>query len=70
MTYEIVSAQFSSCEEVNHALTGLHQAGILRHTPALPYAGAGGRATLHLSVAPSRMCQVLEILRRFGGQPR
>ena len=70
MTYEIVTAQFSSCEEVNHALTGLQQAGILRHTGDLPYTGTGSRATLHLSVAPGRMSQVLEILRRFGGQPR
>lgn len=70
MTYEIVTAQFSSCEQVNHALTGLRQAGVIGHAGDLPYAGAGGRATLHLSVHASRIGPVLDILRRFGGQTR
>lgn len=67
MTYEIVTAQFSSSEQVNHALSGLRQAGIIGDVGALPYAGAGRRAKLHLSVQPSRSHEVRDILRRFGG---
>ena len=70
MTYEIVTAQFSSCEQVNRALSGLHQAGLLRHMGDLPYAGTSGRATLHLSVPHSRAWLVQDMLRRFGGCPR
>ena len=68
MTYEIVTAQFCSCEQVNRALWGLRQAGAIGDTGALPYAGQGRRATLHLSVRPSRTREVQDILRRFGGQ--
>ena len=68
MTYEIVTAQFSSCDEVNHALTGLHQAGLIRHGGDLPYAGRSCRPKLHLSVPRERSQQVADMLRRFGGQ--
>ena len=68
MTYEIVTAQFSSCDEVNHALTGLHQAGLIRHGGDLPYAGRSCRPKLHLSVPPERRQQVTDMLRRFGGR--
>ena len=68
MIYEIVTAQFSSCDEVNHALTGLHQAGLIRHGGDLPYAGRGRQPKLHLSVPPERSQQVADMLRRFGGR--
>ena len=68
MTYEIVTAQFSSCDEVNHALTGLHQAGLIRHGGDLPYAGRSRRPKLHLSVPPERRQQVTDMLRRYGGR--
>jgi len=68
MTYEIVTAQFSSCEQVNHALSGLRQAGFIRDAGALPYAGRGRRATLHLGVESGRIQLVREMLRHFGAQ--
>ena len=67
MTYEIVTAQFSSCDEVNHALAGLHQAGLIRHGGDLSYAGGRGRPKLHLSVPPEQADRVTAVLRRFGG---
>ena len=68
MTYEIVTAQFSSCDEVNHALTGLHQAGLIRHGGDLPYTGRSRQPKLHLSVPPEQAGQVAAVLRRFGGR--
>ena len=67
MTYEIVTAQFSSCDEVNQALTGLRQAGMIRDGGDLPYTGRG-RPKLHLSVPPEQARQVTAMLRRFGGR--
>jgi hypothetical protein len=68
MIYEIVSAQFSSSEQLNHALRSLRQVGVIGHPGDLPYAGSGRGATLHLSVQPSRTQLVQDILRRAGGR--
>ena len=68
MTYEIVTAQFSSCEQVNQALSGLRQAGFIEDAGALPYAGRGRRAKLHLGVESGRIQLVREMLQHFGAQ--
>ena len=70
MIYEVISAQFSSSEQLNDALSSLCRAGAIGHSGDLPYAGTGRSATLHLSVHSSRTWQVQDILRRSGGQLR
>lgn len=68
MVQQRITAYFENGEALNTALWGLRQAGAMCHTGDIPYAGAGGGATLHLTVPSSETMMARYIIRRAGGK--